>query len=183
MWKNLLNALQGNLIVEFDYSGRWNTETTHRRFTPYQFLFDEGRCFVFGYDKYREAERIFSLSRIKNLAVTEERFDLPDDFDFSSRCGGGKFGVFMSGDAVQFTIDFYADARGLVKECVWADDQVITDFGDEEKTRIEFTSSQVLKVMEWILSQGENAVPIAPNWFVEDWKERVQKMGERTKTN
>ena len=113
--------------------------------------------------------------------LTDERFELPEDFDFSSRCGGGRFGLFMSDDAVDFAIDFYGDARQYVKDFVWADDQVLTDFDDEEKTRIEFSSSQVLKVTEWILAQGSNAVPIAPDWFVQDWRERVRKMWERVK--
>lgn len=106
-WKLLLEALRSNLIVEFDYNGRWNTQTTHRRVEPYQFLFDDGGCFLFGYSFEREAERIFSLNRIKNLTLTDEQFELPEDFDFSSRCGGGKFGVFMSDDFVDFTIDLY----------------------------------------------------------------------------
>ena len=40
VWKNLLKAVQDNLIAEFDYKGRWNTEETHRILRPYQFLFD-----------------------------------------------------------------------------------------------------------------------------------------------
>ena len=122
--------------------------------------------------------RIFNLNRIRNLKLTEERFDLPDDFDFSSRCGGGKFGAVISEDYMDFTIDFYGEARGLVKDRVWADDQRITDYDDEEKTRIQFSTTQFIKVMEWVLSQGENAVPVEPEWFVDKWKERVKSMAK-----
>ena len=63
---------------------------------------------------------------------------------------------------------------------VVTDNQVIEDFDDEDKTRISFSSTQVLKVQEWILSKGENAVPVAPDWLVEEWKTTVRKMFERS---
>ena len=181
IWKKVLESLQKNLIVEFDYAGRWNPEKSHRRIAPYQILMDDGQCFLFGYDLNKDAERMFSLNRMETFIVTSEHFELPDDFEFSSRCGGGKFGAFMTEDSVEFVIDFYEDARSLVKEKIWADNQSITDFNDKEKTRIAFSSTQVLKVMEWILSQGKNAVPVEPEWFVENWKKHIEGMKKRTK--
>ena len=179
VWKKFLEAIRNDYVVEFDYNGRWNTETSHRKFAPYQFLFDDGSCFIFGYSYERNAERIFSLSRIKNLEVTSEHFDLPEDFDFSSRCGGGKFGAFMSDKAVDFVIDLYNDAREIVKERILADNQKVTNFEEEERTRVEFSSTQTLRVMEWILSQGSHAVPISPDWFVDNWKLTVEAMIKR----
>ena len=181
IWKKVLNSLQENLIVEFDYTGRWKPENTHRRIAPYQILMDDGQCFLFGYDLNKDAERMFSLNRMENFIATSEHFELPDDFEFSSRCGGGKFGAFMTEDSVDFVIDFYEDARSLVKERSWSDNQVVTDFDDEKKTRIQFSSTQVLRVMEWVLSQGENAVPIEPQWFVENWEKRIKLMWNRVK--
>lgn len=146
---------------------------------PYQFLFDEGSCFLFGFSFERNAERIFSLGRIRNLEVTSEHFELPEDFDFFSRCGGGKFGIFMSDKAVDFVIDLYNDAREIVKERILADNQKVTNFEEEERTRVEFSSTQTLRVMEWILSQGSHAVPISPDWFVDNWKLTVEAMMKR----
>ncbi|MBO4319520.1 MAG: WYL domain-containing protein [Treponema sp.] len=181
IWKKLLEAVKGNMIVEFDYNGRWNPETSHRRVHPYQFLFDDGMVFIYGYSVERGEVRIFHLNRIRNLKLTGESFELPEDFDFSSHCGGGKFGVFITDDPTDFTVDFYGDARGMVKDRLWADDQKITDFDEEGKTRIQFSSTQFLAVKQWILSQGENAVPVEPEWFVEEWRKSVRKMGERVK--
>lgn len=134
IWKSVLRSLEENLILEFDYNGRWNSETTHRRIAPYQILMDDGMCFLFGYDLNKDAERMFYLNRMKNLNVTHEHFDLPDDFEFHSRSGGGKFGAFMTEDSIDFVIDFYGVARQYVKDCIWSDNQKITDIEDEEKT-------------------------------------------------
>lgn len=178
IWTKILQSLQENVIIEFDYNGRWRTETTHRRVHPYQILLDDGMHFVFGYSEERKAERIFSLSRIKNLVVTEEHFDLPQDHDFAARCGGGKFGLFMGDKMTKFVIDFFGDAREYVKDYIWADDQIITDFDDEDRTRIEFSSTQTLKVREWVLSQGANAIPVSPEQFVEEWRQTIREMAE-----
>lgn len=182
IWKKVLHSLRENLIAEFDYNGRWKSEITHRRIAPYQILMDDGMCFLFGYDLNKDAERMFYLNRMKNLTITQEHFDLPDDFEFQSRSGGGKFGAFMSEDSVDFVIDFYGEARQYVKDCVWADNQKITDIEEEEKTRIEFSSTQWLKVKEWILAQGDNAIPRSPKWFVENWKNTILKMMENIKS-
>ena len=106
---------------------------------------------------------------------------MQEDFDFSSRCGGGKFGVFMSDDSVDFVIDLYNDAREIVKERLLADNQKVTGFEEEEKTRVEFSSTQTLKVIEWVLSQGSHAIPVSPDWFVDDWKLIVATMAKRAK--
>lgn len=177
-WKAVMRSIREDVVLEFDYSGRWHTETSHRRVAPYQILMDEGRCFLFALDFGKDAVRLFALDRMENVSVTDEKFSLPDDFEFSSRCGGGKFGAFMGEDPVDFVVDFYGDARQFVKECVWADNQVVTDFDGEGKTRIEFSSTQEMKVMEWILARGENAVPGAPDWFVEGWRGKVRRMAE-----
>lgn len=175
-WEKILQAIQENRIIEFDYNGMQNPETTHRKANPYQILLEEGHCYLFGYSIERGAERLFSLSRMKNISATKEFFTLPEDFDFTSRCGGGKFGAFISEESIDFVIYFYDDSRYMVKECIWADNQVVTDF--EDRTRIEFSSPQFLKVLEWILSQGANAKPISPDWFVNDWKNQISNMAK-----
>ena len=79
--------------------------------------------------------------------------------------------ITITEDSYDFIIDFYHDSRVLVKEAVWADNQKITD--SEDKTRLEFSSTQVMPIMEWVLSQGANAIPVSPDWFVDDWKTNI----------
>ena len=181
IWQNVMKSLQENCIIEFDYNGRWNPRTTHRRVRPYQILMDEGTYYLFGYAEERQAERIFALNRIKKLRVTKDHFQLPEDYEFHNRCGGGRFGLFMSKDAEHFVVDFYDDARQYVKDRIWADDQVLEDFPKENRVRIHFSSTQLLKVNEWILAQGMNAIPQEPQWFVEKWRNQIKGMAKNAK--
>ena len=181
VWQKILDSLHDDKIIEFDYSGRWHTTKRRRRVHPYQLLLHNGRCFIFGYDENASGEnkeRLFALSRIQDIVVTDKSFKLPDDYDFASRCGGGRFGAFIGDDPTTFVVDLYDDAREYVKECIWADDQKIEEFEKEEKTRITLTTRQVLPVKEWILKQGANAIPVEPEWFVDEWTEVVRGMAE-----
>lgn len=180
VWNIVIESLKENTIIKFDYNGRWNTSTTHRILRPYQILLQDGLYFVFGYDENADGgkggERLFNLSRMKNLENTKRTFELPENFDFASRCGGGRFGAFKESDKVQYEIDFYDDARQFVKDCVWADDQEFIDYEEDCTTTIKFSSSQSLKVLEWVLSQGANARPRAPKEFVERWKKEIHAL-------
>lgn len=182
VWNAVIKAMQEKTVLKFDYNGRWNTSTTHRVLRPYQVLLQDGLHFVFGYDQSanggKGGERLFNLSRMKNVANTSKTFKLPKDFDYASRCGGGRFGAFSEAERVQYEIEFYDGARQYAKDCVWADDQEFEDYDEDCVTVMRFSSSQATRVLEWILSQGVNAKPIAPAKFVERWKKEVLEMAK-----
>ena len=87
VWNIVIESLKENTIIKFDYNGRWNTSTTHRMLRPYQILLQDGLYFVFGYDENADGgkggERLFNLSRMKNLENTKRTFELPENFDFA----------------------------------------------------------------------------------------------------
>ena len=183
-WHAIMQALQENAVLEFDYNGRWNKETTHRRVKPYQILLDNDMYFLFGFDEnaknedtaQKGAERLFCINRIKNLKKLEEKFTLPKNFDFASRCSGGKFGAFIENKTETFKIEFYESAREYVKACIWEEDQKIEDDEKNDKTTITFNSSQSYKVLEWVLAQGSLAKPLAPPNFVAWWQAEIERM-------
>lgn len=174
IWNSIQDSLNQNHILQFDYTDRWGKKTEQRRLRPYQLVLDEGICYLFGFDELRQAERIFSLVRMKNAVVTEDEFELPENYEFESRCKDGNFGAVFSKKAEYYVIEFYNEARLLVKEKIWADSQVFKE--DENKTTIEFDSSQFLKIKSWVLSNGCNAKPIQPEWLVKEWKRHVEGM-------
>ena len=69
--------------------------------------------------------------------------------------------------------------RREVREWVWADDQTIEEDFERGMTTLSFTSSQWIPALRWVLSFGAEAEPLAPDWFVADWKDAVRRMAER----
>ncbi len=176
VWKTILHSLRNNLKIEFDYIGLWNPENTHRKVHPYQLVMDNGNYFLYGFSEERNENRLFSLSRIKNPKATEETFSLPKDFEFEKHCGGGKFGSFSYNESEHYKIEFYENARQMLKDFVWAEDQKLYDDEARNCTTIEFSSTQYLKIEEWILSQGCYAKPLEPEWLVNEWKAHIKGM-------
>ncbi len=103
VWKTILHSLRNNLKIEFDYIGLWNPENTHRKVHPYQLVMDNGNCFLYGFSEERNENRLFSL---------------PKDFEFEKHCGGGKFGSFSYNESEHYKIEFYENARQMLKDFV-----------------------------------------------------------------
>ncbi len=64
----------------------------------------------------------------------------------------------------------------MLKDFVWAEDQKLYDDEARNCTTIEFSSTQYLKIEEWILSQGCYAKPLEPEWLVNEWKAHIKGM-------
>ena len=177
IWDSIVQAMEDNRKINIQYSGRWRSEVISHLVHPYQLLLDDGVCFLWGYSEERKDIRLFNLSRIlRQPNITRQQFSLPDDYEFETHCGGGKFGAFVNSKKESFEIDFYDDARAYVRGCKWADDQKLIERDEDNTTTIIFSASQYNHVMEWVLAQGPKAKPIGPEHFVEEWRENIRKM-------
>jgi predicted DNA-binding transcriptional regulator YafY len=175
VWEPIMTGLRENRVIAFEYSGVWDEGYKPRRVRPYQLLFDNGVWYLYGYAEEREAVRMFSLPRMRNAAAASETFTLPQDFDYRLKSDGSYFGVFAGGEGQQFAVAFYDDSAAWVRERQWAADQKIEEADDGVVVR--FSSAQYDKALEWVLSRGSAARPLAPERLVNDWKHHVAEMG------
>ena len=178
--EKILDAIKNNYLLDFNYFSKWEPEERHRKIMPYQLVFDSGSFFLYGAGcKTPENPRLFKLSKMHNVELIKSRtFELPANYRFRENFEEGRFGAFQYDEAYDFKIEFYSEARSVVRECIWADNQVIEEKSDSAKTILSFTSSQWIPIFRWLLSFGENAKPLEPDWFVERWKKTVKKMSE-----
>jgi len=173
-WDVIVAGLKENRIVTFDYRGKWDEDYQNRRLRPYQLLFDSGAWFLYGFAEERKALRVFSLSRMKNALLTKDRFSLPQNYNYTELTGGSFFGVFIGMEKYHFSIDCYGEAELYATERQWAEDQKIKKI--DAGVNMEFTSTQYDKVLQWVLSNGCNAIPRKPQELVDDWKSHVKEM-------
>jgi predicted DNA-binding transcriptional regulator YafY len=176
-WEIIIDAMRENRIITFEYKGVRDNEYKTRLVQPYQLLFDTGVWFLYGYAEERSVIRFFSLSRLKNASLTNERFTLPKDFEYSKKNEGSYFGVFF-GKKKHYKIAFTSRAAIDVQERKWAADQKI-DIKKEGTVIIDFTCTQDMKVLPWVLSYGMNARPIQPPELVKEWKENIVALYEK----
>ena len=73
-------AIRTNHCVAFDYQSH-NRTTSHREVEPYGIVHTDGRWYLVGHCRMREAIRTFRLDRVSELALTDRIFERPGGFD------------------------------------------------------------------------------------------------------
>jgi len=73
-WDRLKNAILNRHIIEFDYFNSYG-DKTFRRIEPLQLWFKSKSWYLKGFCLAKQDERVYKLSRIKNLKVTDELFE------------------------------------------------------------------------------------------------------------
>jgi predicted DNA-binding transcriptional regulator YafY len=170
IWDCIVNSLRENRIITFQYTG--SEKKNIRRVRPYQMLFDRNVWFLFAHDEDRNEMRIFTLSRMSEVTLTDKKFTMPKGFDYRNLEGTSYFGVFTGIKTYKFVIAISGDTR-WIRERIWADDQKIKS--TRSGIELSFTSHQLDKVLDWILSQTPRARPLAPKILVERWKFAIQE--------
>jgi predicted DNA-binding transcriptional regulator YafY len=178
IWQCVCEGLRKNNALSFEYRSAWDSGYSPRRVHPYQLLFDNGAWYLYAYSKKERGMRMYLLSRIKDIKLEDETFNYPASADFSARLDGSYFGAYSGEKKLRFRIAFYNDGALRVKERLWTADQRI------EETRngviLCFTSSQYGKVLELVLSNGKDAVPLEPAELVQDWRDNLWGMRKRS---
>jgi predicted DNA-binding transcriptional regulator YafY len=180
VWEIIVDAMKENRLISFEYKGVWDKDYKARLVRPYQLLFDTGVWYIYGYSEERSAMRFFSLSRIQNPSLTNERFALPKDFDYRIKNEGSYFGVFL-GKKKRYKIVFASNLAQDIQDRQWAADQKIQKRKDSDNIVISFSSTQYEKVLSWVLSYGSAVLPIEPPELVKEWKQNIIALYEKVK--
>lgn len=176
--EKIVEAIKNNYLLDFNYYSKWEPEERHRKIMPFQLVFDAGSLFLYGAGiKTPDNPRLFKLSKMHNVEILySNTFTLPQNFRFREDFETGRFGAFQYDEEYKFAIEFYGEARSTIRENIWADNQTIEIDKKEGAVKLVFTTSQWIPVLRWVLSFGENARPLEPDWFVEEWKKNIIKM-------
>ena len=180
--EKILEAIKNNYLLDFNYFSKWEPEERHRKIMPFQLVFDSGSMYLYAASSNPRVlgPRLYKLSKMHNVELIKSRnFELPANYRFRENFEEGRFGAFQYDEAYDFKLEFSGGARSTVRECVWSDNQIVEENQKEGTTVISFTSSQWIPIFRWLLSFGENARPLEPDWLVEQWKESIRKMSEK----
>jgi hypothetical protein len=122
---------------------------------------------------------MYSLPRIRNINLEDETFIFPASADYRAHTDGSYFGAYSTENKRRFRIAFYNDGAMRIKERRWAADQQIKETPDG--VILSFTSTQYGKVLELVLANGRDALPLEPAELVRDWQENIRDMQKRGK--
>lgn len=117
---------------------------------------------------------LLAVHRMKSIELTDVKFQ-PDKFDFE-KAFNQQFGIIKE-KAFDVEVAFTGWAAAYVSERIWSPNQKIIPKG-KNKIILKFTSSSEPELISWLLSFGEEAKLIQPEWLVKELKSKILKLAD-----
>jgi predicted DNA-binding transcriptional regulator YafY len=146
-------------------------DENRRKVDPYKVMFFDSTFYLIGLCHLRSEIRMFVLDRIKMMNITEETFEIPDDFDLESYMQS-PFKV-IHDKPVEVKIRFDKNAAGYIKEKIWHHSQEI----EPQKDGSIIFSAEVAgteEVKHWVMSWGDKAEILDPAFLREEIAQELQ---------
>ena len=166
-FRAVFDALKTCRTLKFDYRPLKKSTYMERKLDPYHAVCQRGNWYVLGRDHGKGDVRIFSLGRMRNLAVTDEVFTLPGDFRASDYFDA-EMGVWLNGGK-PFTVEllFSSEVGTYALNRTWHSEQVVEERLDGS-VYVKFCTDQRQELVRWILGQGHTVKVLAPPELVEE---------------
>ena len=159
--------------IEIAYYTMSRKSQTRRKIAPYKIWFFDGTFYLIANCGLREDIRIFALDRIKELEITDEPFETPEDFNIDEFMRSS-FGVFH-GEPVRVRIWFAADIAEYIGEKVWHNSQRLEPQKDGSII-FEAEVAGIEEIKYWVLKWGAKARVLAPESLREEIRREVESM-------
>ncbi|MDF9830603.1 WYL domain-containing protein [Parabacteroides sp. PF5-6] len=171
----ILEAMRDNLSIEITYQSFWRESPNTFEIHPYCIKVFKQRWYVIGYSPYKNNIFIYALDRIKQIHTSENKFQLPKDFDgeaYFADCFGIVAGEEHPTEEVRIKVysvqDRYIRALPLhhsQKEEVNTPDYTI--FSYRIKPSFDFQQE--------LLSHGAEVEVLSPRWFRDEVAEIISQ--------
>jgi predicted DNA-binding transcriptional regulator YafY len=177
VFKTIFSSLKIKHTVNFEYRPLQKTTYMKRSVDPYHGVCQRGNWYIVGFCHDKNEPRMFSLSRMRNTALTKNSFTIPEDFN-AKKYFDKAMGVWASSRAPS-TIELLVDKEigTFALERQWHSTQHVEQ--REDGVYVKFTTNQMPEVLRWVLGQGHTVKVLAPAELVDMVKseaERVKKM-------
>ncbi len=173
----VFDALKNCRTIKFDYRPLQKSTYMERKIDPYHVVCQRGNWYVIGFCHDKGDVRIFSLGRMKNLALMEQRFSVPKDFKPSDYFDA-EMGVWLS-DKTPLTVEllFSQEIATFALNHVWHSEQIIEEKPDGS-VYVKFQTTQKQEIIRWVLGQGRTVKVLAPPELAEEIKAEHKKAAE-----
>lgn len=125
--------------------------------------------------KYKKSEfdPLMAVHRIKKVDITDRYFELPKDYDFE-KFFNQNFGLIKE-DSFNVEVELSGYASRYASERIWSVDQKIEKIS-KDKIKLSFNASSEPEIISWVLSFGDKAVVIKPEWLIDKIKNKLNNM-------
>ena len=124
------------------------------------------------FDYKRDDARTFHLSRIKEAVLTREKAS--HDIKLSE----DGYGIYISDKLTEYRIKFMGNAARIVSTQVWSPSQRL-ETQDDGSLVMTIKSSSVEELVPAVLGFADEAEPLSPPSFVDEYRKRLARMAEK----
>ncbi len=167
-------------VIEFDYEPAGG-EPRRARVRPYFLEPDAaGRSvYLIGHDETVDAMRTLKVERMRNVTLTADRYEIPDEFD-PDRWLAHSWGIWSSDgtNVVEVRLVFDAAVAHRVRESVWHRSQQLRDLPDG-RVELSVKVAGIVEIRPWIMSWGDAVEVLEPPELREVVATAVGRLAER----
>lgn len=162
-------AIAGQLSVDITYIDR-NDNLTERVLDPYTVVLKEGVWYVYGWCHQRKDFRLFRLSRIKSMFITDNVFTVKENNVFDKL-----HETLPKTHQIELTLSVKDEALSDVEEWLGIEAMTKSSAG-AEFTALVYGGSELIKKL---LSLGSNVKVLSPRAVAEELQVEVNRIVER----
>lgn len=170
--RDLRTALLLQLTVEFTYKKPYADKAATYRVDPYELLLYDQGLYVTGYSHRSRRARLFLVDRIRDIRLTEERFEIPPSYSARDRYGK-QFGL-IEEPPQEVKIWFSPDVAHLMKERRWHPTQQVKN-GRDGSVEVTMHAGGLDEIAWWVLSWGKEAKVLSPPRLVRIVRDQLVK--------
>lgn len=169
-------AILNKRQVHLKYYTISRDEITTRTINPYHLMFRKGVWYLIAYCHLRKEIKIFRIDRIKEIRLSNEKYDIPSDFSLSTYMG--KSWQVVRGKDQVIKVKVYPPVSRWVREEIRHPTQEIEELTDGS---IIFSAevSGLIEVKKWILGMGSCAQVLSPESLCKEIEEEIVGMEKR----
>jgi predicted DNA-binding transcriptional regulator YafY len=160
-FETISRCILERIELGFHYTNRGKNSAEPRIVHPYHLTCVDSVWYLLAHDCHRKAMRIFALSRISGIQLSDREFVRPANFS-AAEFMKNAFGIFHTqGTPREVRVRFDAWAAISVRERLWHSSQTevaLEDGGIE----ISLLLSSTTEVERWILGWGNHATVLEP---------------------
>lgn len=160
--------------VEMSYFTAARGELTTRRADPLHLRNSLGEWYLIAWDHLRGAPRDFLVSRIRELTVTDERFDWPVGFDLEEYLNQG-FGMIRGKEPISVEIIF--DERWMRERSKFHPTEEREELADR-RLRVRMQVTALDGVKRFVMQYGAHATVIEPKELRQSIQKEIEAMNQ-----
>jgi len=162
--------------INMKYYAQHRNEVTQRTVDPYLIHCHQGNWYLIAHCHTRNEIRIFALSRMLAIELTDDYFDKPLNFSIEDFLKDS-FNIIRGGETYHVVLKFSPYQARWIRERQWHRSQKLTEL-DDGGLMLEMDVQGLDEVKRWVMQYGGEAEVAEPEVLRKDVLREIGRMGQ-----